>query len=164
MTPTPPTLETCLAGPLALTITWTDGAVTRLTLSWSQGKERSLATETGEAVQAALERYVAGEAPDWPELPLRWQGLSPFATRVLQELGRVPWGQKVSYGWLAARAGNPKAARAVGRVMANNPFALLVPCHRVVGATGAMTGFGPGIAMKRYLLEREGALEEQTKD
>ena len=149
--------ETCLAGPLALTMQWRDGEVANMSLAWSKGKTRSLATEDGEAMQASLERYVAGEEPRWPDLPYRWQGLSEFARTVLDTLSRVPRGQMVSYGWLAARAGRPKAARAVGRIMAQNPFPLVIPCHRVVGATGALTGFGPGLDMKRYLLEREGA-------
>ena len=149
--------ETCLAGPLALTIQWRDGEVANMSLAWSKGKTLSLRTEAGEAMQAALERYVAGEEPCWPDLPYRWQGLSEFARTVLDALTRVPRGQMVSYGWLAARAGRPKAARAVGRIMAQNPFPLVIPCHRVVGANGALTGFGPGLDMKRYLLGREGA-------
>jgi methylated-DNA-[protein]-cysteine S-methyltransferase len=152
------TTETCVAGPLALEIAWNDGQVVALRLRWAEGRARSVASEAGEAVQAALDRYVAGDMPDWPELPFRWEGLSPFARRVLEELSRVPYGQMVSYGWLAARAGSPGAARAVGRVMAQNPFALLIPCHRVVGANGALVGFGPGLDMKRYLLDCEGVL------
>jgi len=153
----PTTTETCLAGPLALEIVWDGDAVAALHLLWSKDRQRALCTASGEAMQAALERYVAGEIPDWPALPYRLDGLSPFARRVLDELVRVPHGQKVTYGWLAARAGNPKAARAVGRVMANNPFPLVYPCHRVVGSSGALTGFGPGVDMKQYLLDREGA-------
>jgi methylated-DNA-[protein]-cysteine S-methyltransferase len=152
------TTETCVAEPLALEVVWTDGEVTALHLTWAAGRQPALATEAGKALQAALARYVAGEAPDWPELPLRFDGLTPFARRVLTELARVPYGQLVSYGWLATQAGNPKAARAVGRVMASNPFPMLIPCQRVVGANGALVGFGPGVAMKKYLLEREGAL------
>lgn len=149
--------ECCIAGPLALEIVWQDGLVASLHLAWGEGRERRVTTDSGAALEAALSRFVAGEAPVWPHLPLRWQGLSPFARRVLEELTRVPYGQKVSYGWLAARAGNPKAARAVGRIMAHNPFPMLVPCHRVVGANGALVGFGPGLEMKTYLLACEGA-------
>lgn len=149
--------ETCLAAPLALSIDWRDGRVTALRLAWAEGRQASLATDAGRAVQAALARYVAGQAPDWPELPLCLDGLSPFARRVLEALSQVPSGQKVTYGWLAARVGAPRAARAVGRVMAGNRFPLLYPCHRVVGADGSLTGFGPGLPMKTYLLEREGA-------
>ena len=98
-------------------------------------------------MQAALARYVAGQTPDWPELPLCWDGMSDFSRRVLSALDRVPRGQKVTYGWLAAQVGSPKSARAVGRVMAGNRFPLLYPCHRVVGADGSLTGFGPGLPM-----------------
>jgi len=148
--------ETCVAAPLALDIVWEDGAVTALHLAWAGEKTPALATEAGRAMQTALGRYVAGEDPQWPKLPFRFDGLSPFARAVLDALARVPFGHTVSYGWLAARVGRPKAARAVGRVMAGNPFPLVYPCHRVIGANGALTGFGPGIEMKRYLLEREG--------
>lgn len=150
--------ETCVAAPLALEIVWQDDAITAFHLAWAGDNRRpELATDAGRALQAALSRYVAGEAPNWPELPLRLDGLSPFARAVLDALARVPLGHIVSYGWLAARVGRPKAARAVGRVMAANPFPLVYPCHRVIGANGALTGFGPGIDMKKYLLEREGA-------
>jgi len=149
--------ETCVAGPLALEIVWEAGEVVSLHLAWAEGKTLSLATDAGRAVQAALLRFVAGVPPEWPDLPFRWEGVAPFARRVLDELSRVPYGQKVSYGWLAARAGNPKAARAVGRVMAHNPFALLIPCHRVVASGGGLGGFGPGPEMKKYLLACEGA-------
>ena len=149
--------ECCIAGPLALEIVWQDGRITALRLAWAEGRQRLVTTGAAIALEAALARYVAGEAPDWPDLPLRWPALSSFAKQVLDELARVPYGQKVSYGWLAARVGSPKAARAVGRIMAHNPFPLVYPCHRVVGASGALTGFGPGLDMKKYLLAREGA-------
>ncbi|EFL52702.1 methylated-DNA/protein-cysteine methyltransferase [Solidesulfovibrio fructosivorans JJ]] len=155
--PSPTLSEMCVAKPLALGIEWGGGEVLKLRLMWSEGQEPSLATPAGEALQAALGRYVAGKEPDWPELPLSWRGVSDFSRQVLNALTRVPLGQKVSYGWLAARVGRPKAARAVGRVMAANPFPLLIPCHRVVGSSGALVGFGPGVDMKKYLLQREGA-------
>lgn len=150
--------ETCVAAPLALDIVWDGDDVTALHLSWTGDKTPCVTTPLGQAVQQGLERYVAGEEPSWPELPLYFGKLSPFTRAVLDALFRVPFGHKVSYGWLAAKVGAPKAARAVGRVMAHNPFPLLYPCHRVVGANGALTGFGPGIDMKKYLLEREGCL------
>lgn len=153
--------ECCVAAPLALEIDWEGEYIVRLHLLWAEDRTPTLATGTGRAVQEALTRYVAGEPVTWPELPLSGEGLSHFARRVLDELSRVPSGQMVSYGWLAAKAGSPKAARAVGRVMAGNPFPLVVPCHRVVGANGALTGFGPGLDMKEYLLRREGALEKE---
>ena len=152
--------ECCVAAPLALEIEWRGEYITRLHLGWAEDKAPTVTTEAGRAVQDALSRYVAGEDVVWPRLPFSGEGLSHFARRVLDELTRVPRGQMVSYGWLAAKVGSPKAARAVGRVMAHNPYPLLVPCHRVVGASGALTGFGPGLDMKAYLLKREGALKE----
>jgi len=148
--------ETCLAAPLALDLVWADGEIASLRLAWSEGRQACLATEAGRAMQAALLRFVAGEEPHWPTLPLCWQGVTPFARWVLEALSRVPRGRMVSYGWLAARAGAPRSARAVGRVMAGNRFPLLYPCHRVIGADGKLVGFGPGLPMKTYLLEREG--------
>jgi len=76
---------------------------------------------------------------------------------VLMTLYKVPTGQTLTYGELAGRCERPKAARAIGRVMASNPWPLIVPCHRVLGASGKLTGFGPGLDMKAYLLEKEGA-------
>ncbi|EHJ48709.1 methylated-DNA/protein-cysteine methyltransferase [Solidesulfovibrio carbinoliphilus subsp. oakridgensis] len=151
--------ETCVAGRVALEVVWEAGEVVSLRLAWAEDRMPSLATDAGKALQAALARYVAGEPPAWPELPLCFEGVTPFARRVLTELAAVPYGQKVSYGWLAARAGSPRAARAVGRVMGGNRFPLVIPCHRVVAANG-LGGFGPGPEMKKYLLACEGALEE----
>ncbi len=152
-----PTLtETCIAGRLALEIDWEDGEIASMRLAWADGREPSVTSEAGRAMQAAMERYVAGEAVDWPALPFRWTGLGPFARRVLEALLAVPHGQLVSYGWLAARAGSPRAARAVGRVMAGNRFPLVIPCHRVITSDGGIGGFGPGTEMKRYMLACEG--------
>lgn len=86
-----------------------------------------------------------------------WQGLTPFRRAVLEEAARIPAGQTRSYGWLAQKVGNPRAARAVGRVMATNPLPLVVPCHRVIGSDGGLRGFGGGLEMKKTLLRREGA-------
>ena len=78
-----------------------------------------------------------------------------FQLRVWQELQRIPYGESVSYGELAARIGRPGAARAVGLANGRNPIAVIVPCHRVIGADGSLTGFGGGIERKRALLELE---------
>jgi methylated-DNA-[protein]-cysteine S-methyltransferase len=78
-----------------------------------------------------------------------------FQKRVWSALQRIPFGQTRSYGQLAAQLGNPAAARAVGRANATNPICLLVPCHRVVGADGSITGFAFGEKIKRLLLEHE---------
>lgn len=91
------------------------------------------------------------------KLPLGWSKTTPFARHILQALQQVPWGGKVSYGDLASAAGRPGAARAVGRVMATNPFPLIIPCHRVVGGGGQMVGYsgGRGIDSKQWLLAFE---------
>ena len=87
----------------------------------------------------------------------RWPG---FTERVFVALRAVPYGETITYGELARRAGQPAAARAVGRIMASNPLPIILPCHRVIAANGAMTGYsgGAGIATKVFLLNHEKAL------
>ena len=87
-----------------------------------------------------------------------WNIGPSFRREVLEETLRIPSGQTRTYGWLAERVGRPRAARAVGRVMATNPLPLVVPCHRVVGSNGSLTGYGGGLRMKEALLKAEGAL------
>jgi len=87
-----------------------------------------------------------------------WNIGQSFRREVLEETLRIPSGQTRTYGWLAERVGRPRAARAVGRVMATNPLPLVVPCHRVVGSNGSLTGYGGGLRMKELLLRAEGAL------
>jgi methylated-DNA-[protein]-cysteine S-methyltransferase len=86
----------------------------------------------------------------------RWQG---FTARVYAALCTVPYGETITYGELARRVGQPAAARAVGRIMAKNPLPIILPCHRVIAANGAMTGYsgGAGIATKVFLLNHEKA-------
>ena len=105
------------------------------------------------------ERVRALASGKYAELALHidWDGISPFRRAVLEEALRIPPGQTRSYGWLAERVGHPRAARAVGRVMATNPFPLVVPCHRVIGSDGGLHGYGGGLAMKESLLRAEGA-------
>ena len=79
---------------------------------------------------------------------------------MLEELARVPYGEVVSYGELARRAGNPKAARAVGMTMNRNRIPIVLPCHRVVGANGSLVGYAGGLDRKRFLLELEGVLPQ----
>ena len=87
--------------------------------------------------------------------PARDAGLLPA---VLAELARVEYGHTTTYGALAAQVGAPKAARAVGTVMNRNPIPIVLPCHRVVGANGSLTGYGGGLDRKEWLLRLEGAL------
>jgi len=91
------------------------------------------------------------------DLPLDLAQLSPFTAKVLKILKEVAYGTTLTYGELAALAGSPQAARAVGRAMAVNPFPIVIPCHRVIGSGGRMTGYsgGEGVATKEWLLRFE---------
>lgn len=101
-----------------------------------------------------LEEYFAGARREF-DLPLRLEG-SPFQKRVWRELTEIPYGVTWSYGQLAKRIGNPNASRAVGLANGRNPISILVPCHRVIGADGTLTGYGGGLERKRWLLAHEG--------
>jgi methylated-DNA-[protein]-cysteine S-methyltransferase len=103
--------------------------------------------------RAQLDAYFAGELRQF-DLPLAAQG-SEFDLRVWDELRRIPYGATLSYGELANRVGDPLAARAVGAANGRNPLPIVVPCHRVIGANGSLTGFGGGLATKKFLLEHE---------
>jgi methylated-DNA-[protein]-cysteine S-methyltransferase len=104
-----------------------------------------------------LDEYFAGKRHEF-DLQVDLRPTREFAHAVLDELARVPYGQLTTYGALAAKAGRPRAARAVGTVMNRNPVPIVLPCHRVVGSTGALTGYGGGLDRKRTLLELEGAI------
>ena len=104
-----------------------------------------------------LDEYFAGERRSF-ELPVDLRLARDFGRTVLRELARVPYGELTTYGSLAARAGKPRAARAVGTIMNRNPVPIVLPCHRVVGSTGSLVGYGGGLERKRALLELEGAL------
>ncbi len=100
-----------------------------------------------------LGEYFAGRRTHF-DVPLAPQGTS-FQLRVWAELRRIPYGQTISYGELARRVGLPRAARAVGAANGANPLPIIVPCHRVIGADGRLTGFGGGLALKADLLALE---------
>lgn len=106
-----------------------------------------------------LLRYADGEPVDLRNVPVTVDHLSTFQRRVVKACRAIPAGERRTYGELAAAAGSPGAARAVGSVMANNRFPLIVPCHRVVASGGKLGGFSSpqGLAMKRRLLELETA-------
>lgn len=114
------------------------------------------------AVQQAIDGIVAlleGEVLDLLHIPLDMTGIPPFHRQVYEAARAIPQGATVSYGALAEKLGAPGAARAVGQALARNPFALIVPCHRVLAAGGRMGGFSAegGISTKRRLLAIEGA-------
>jgi methylated-DNA-[protein]-cysteine S-methyltransferase len=95
------------------------------------------------------------------ELDVDLRLAADFSRRVLEELALVPYGEVTTYGELAKRAERPRAARAVGTVMNRNPIPIVLPCHRVVGASGSLVGYGGGLARKEALLRLEGALSER---
>jgi methylated-DNA-[protein]-cysteine S-methyltransferase len=109
------------------------------------------------AAAQQLDAYFAGELRAF-DLPLDLAG-TPFQRQVWAELLRIPFGQTVTYGQLAAVIGKPSASRAVGLANGRNPVSIVVPCHRVIGSDGSLTGYGGGIDRKRFLLalERGGA-------
>lgn len=104
-------------------------------------------------VVAQLDEYFAGERTAF-DLPLTFTG-TPFQVAVWEALREIPYGQTISYGELALRVGRPSAVRAVGATNGRNPIPVIVPCHRVIGADGSLTGFGGGLPTKRALLELE---------
>ncbi len=117
--------------------------------------ERDDAAAPFAEVTRQLEEYFAGERSDF-DLPLRLEG-TDFQRQVWAALREVPYGETWSYGQLAAHIGSPGASRAVGLANGRNPIAVVVPCHRVVGANGKLTGYGGGLERKRQLLDLERA-------
>jgi methylated-DNA-[protein]-cysteine S-methyltransferase len=104
-----------------------------------------------------LDEYLAGRRRTF-DLELDLRATPEFHRRVLAELARVGYGRTTTYGALAAQAGSPRAARAVGTVMNRNPVPIVLPCHRVVGSGGGLVGYGGGLGRKEWLLRLEGAL------
>ena len=129
-----------------------EGGITRLTLAGdaADGTHTPLLKEA----RAQLEAYFAGRLTRF-DLPLEERG-TPFEKAVWTALRTVPYGQTRTYGQIAAQIGKPKAARAVGMANHRNPIAIITPCHRIVGANGALTGYALGLEMKQVLLRIEG--------
>jgi methylated-DNA-[protein]-cysteine S-methyltransferase len=100
-----------------------------------------------------LRAYFRGELKKF-DLPLSMEG-TDFQLRVWNALREIPYGETISYAQLAERIGNPKAVRAVGLANGSNPIPIIVPCHRVIGSDGSLTGFGGGLSTKKMLLELE---------
>ena len=123
----------------------------------TRGFARLLEDETffGDLPQR-IQRYFEGEPVSFTDT-LDLSGLTPFRRSIYLACIVVPRGKTISYGALAQRVGHPGAARAVGRAMATNPLPSLVPCHRVVGSNGNLTGFGGGLELKRRMLALEAA-------
>ena len=119
--------------------------------TWIAGENAPL-----RAARAQLLQYFTGERREF-DLPLTLQGTS-FQKQVWRTLVQIPYGSTFSYRDLATRIGRPTAMRAVGAANGRNPLPIVLPCHRVIGANGSLTGFGGGLPAKRWLLQHEGAL------
>ena len=109
--------------------------------------------------ESQLRDYFAGQRHGF-ELPLAPRG-TDFQLQVWHELARIPFGATLSYAQLARRIGKPYAVRAVGAANGRNPLPIVLPCHRVIGADGALVGFGGGLPTKQFLLRLEGALPQE---
>jgi methylated-DNA-[protein]-cysteine S-methyltransferase len=143
---------------------WDDEASLRRLLRRQYGE---LAVESGQSpapVRRAFEDYFAGDIRALDALRVETVGAA-FQRKVWAALRRIPAGETRSYGEIAKEIGEPGAARAVGMANGQNPIPIVVPCHRVIGADGSLTGFGGGLPRKRWLLNHEGApFKENRKD
>lgn len=160
------------AGPLALAVN-EDGALIRTQFvnghyptSIEQELERAgyaLARDPQRTKRAreALLAYQRGDVRAFDPLPLAPAGTA-WQRAVWQALTEIPYGETISYGELAARLGKPQAARAVGHANGSNPIPLIVPCHRVIGADGSLTGYGGGLDIKQRLLAHEAQAAQAT--
>jgi methylated-DNA-[protein]-cysteine S-methyltransferase len=127
----------------------------------AQGNDFTLEDRTvPEAIQRALRNYFAGDLEATDGIPVATNG-TPFQRDVWAALRTIPAGTTLSYGTLAHQLGRPKSVRAVGLANGANPVAIVVPCHRVVGADRSLTGYGGGIDRKRWLLAHEGIVFEK---
>jgi methylated-DNA-[protein]-cysteine S-methyltransferase len=157
------TCHTTIESPVGpLTLVARDGALVGLYMLDQRHRpepatfgERDDDAEPFAAATRQLGEYFAGTRTEF-DLPLAPRG-TPFQERVWAALREIPYGETTSYGELAERIGSPGAARAVGLANGRNPIGIVVPCHRVVGSTGALTGYGGGIETKRRLLDAERA-------
>lgn len=159
LTSTRPTLTTTVDSPIGpLTLTAVDGQLTGLHMvdqahapidrsGWIE--DPTPFREAG----AQLVEYFAGRRTEF-DLPLRPVG-TDFQRRVWEQLCRIPFGETRSYAQLADMIGNPRACRAVGLANGRNPIGIVIPCHRVIGANGSLTGYGGGLPRKAFLLDHE---------
>jgi methylated-DNA-[protein]-cysteine S-methyltransferase len=155
----PPIITTTLASPVGpLTLTASDGHLTGMVMD-GQRHAPALAPDRRRddrwfvGIAGQLEDYFAGRLTRF-DIRLQLTG-TEFQRQVWSELQRIPYGETVSYGELARRIGNPAAVRAVGLANGRNPIAIIVPCHRVIGADGSLTGYGGGLQRKAWLIDHE---------
>lgn len=136
---------------------WTDyeGRMRRfLALQYGENGFRLEPTRNLRGLTDAMSRYFAGQLDVIDSLPVETGG-TPFQRKVWRALRNIPWGRTISYAQLAKRIGRPTAIRAVGHANGANPVSIVVPCHRVIGSDGSLSGYGGGIERKRWLLEHE---------
>jgi len=141
-------------GPLSITAS--DGALRSLQLGGTLARVEGARADEAVAHSAAeqLEAYFEGALRAF-DVPLAPSGTA-FQRAVWEQLTRIPYGTVASYGAVAGRVGKPSASRAVGAANRSNPIAIIVPCHRVIGANGALTGYAGGVWRKEWLLKHEG--------
>lgn len=132
-----------------------DNYITALDFVTDIGEENT--SEIIERCKSQLEEYFIGKRKKF-ELEIKYLNGTDFQTKVWETLRDIPYGKTVSYKWIAEKIGNPKAMRAVGGANNRNPIAIIVPCHRVVGANGKLVGYAGGIDKKEYLLKIESKL------
>ena len=135
---------------------WNDEAEMRRLLARHFGAVKAEFGKVAAPISTAFERYFAGDRQALKDVPWTTGG-TPFQHKVWRALATIPVGETWSYAQLAAAIGSPKAVRAVGLANGANPIPIVVPCHRVIGANGSLTGFGGGLDRKRWLLHHEGA-------
>jgi methylated-DNA-[protein]-cysteine S-methyltransferase len=149
--------HTTMASPVGdLLLTAADGELTGLFMPGEAvaPPAGALRDETSfAAIRRQLEEYFAGERTSF-DLPLSPPG-TPFQQRVWDELRRIGYGQTITYAELAARIGRPTAIRAAGAANGANPVSIVIPCHRVIGSNGSLTGYSGGLEVKRFLLDLE---------
>ncbi|HDQ04583.1 MAG TPA: MGMT family protein [Deltaproteobacteria bacterium] len=114
----------------------------------------------GNRVDRLITDLYKGKKKKFNSSVLNMDNLKPFSKEVLKHACKIPHGKVVTYSGLAAEIGKPNAARAVGQVMAHNPFPIIIPCHRVIRADGTLGGFSGGVKMKKHLLRKEGVLAD----
>lgn len=129
---------------------------------YGEGKVKLQEVKKASDASKALLAYFKGDIDALVDLPTATNG-TEFQRQVWAALRRIPIGQAISYGALAKDIGKPSAMRAVGLANGSNPIAIVVPCHRVIGANGSLTGFGGGIERKRWLLAHEGFAIDDSK-
>ena len=136
----------------AITALWFDG--TRKEARYADGMSATKALPVFDETHLWLDLYFAGEKPDF--IPTLAPSGTSFQQRVWEILLTIPYGKTMSYGDVARRISSTMSAQAIGGAVGRNPIGIIIPCHRVIGADGSLTGYGGGMERKRWLLEREG--------